>query len=55
MITLGLEGVVLLPLTERLHFPEHDAERPHVPFEAVVVVLEVFRGIPAKGHSMLQE
>lgn len=42
-------------LTECLHLPEHDAERPHVSLEAVMVVFEVLRRVPAQRHSPLMQ
>lgn len=41
------------PPTKRLHLPQHNAKRPYISFEAVVVVLEVFRGVPAQWHACL--
>lgn len=41
------------PPTKGLHLPQHNAERPYVSFEAVVVVLEVFRRVPAQRHAGL--
>lgn len=40
-------------LTERLHLPQHDAKRPHVSFEAIIVVLEVLWWVPAQWNPLL--
>lgn len=40
-------------LTKCLHLPQHNAKCPHISLEAVVVVLEVLRRVPAQGHTLL--
>ena len=44
--------VRLSSLTERLHLPQDDAERPHVAHEAVVVVPEVLGRVPAQRNPL---
>ena len=40
-------------LTKCLHLPQDNAKCPHISLEAVIVVLEVLRWVPAQGHTLL--
>lgn len=41
--------------TKRLHFPQHNPKRPDITLKAIIVVSEVFRRVPAQGHSLLAD